>query len=334
MEMLTEQIAPRSEGVLSRGFLRDYVITMRPYLLFVSGITGIVGLALAPDIPLGSTLLLGLAFFLSYGFGQALTDCFQLDTDSLSAPYRPLVQGRIRRGDVMVVSLAGLTATGLLLAFYNRLSIPLAAIAIVGLVTYTSFKRRWWAGPFYNAWIVALLMVIAYLSALGRSGAAPAAPAALAGTLLAVFFGYANFVLTGYYKDISADRATGYRTLPVLFGLKISSVVSDIFAFMTLLGCAVVLYGRLSTVWLTTAGASAALFLIGGTVASVLAQVRIHAVKEETQAHRAIGPVVHAYILLLSGLAALQKPHWAPALLLFYVGFLIVIRRRPMREQI
>ena len=36
--------------------------------------------------------------------------------------------------------------------------------------------------------------------------------------LLAVFFGYANFVLAGYFKDVDADRATGYHTLPVVFG--------------------------------------------------------------------------------------------------------------------
>ncbi|MBM3297987.1 MAG: penicillin-binding protein 2, partial [Candidatus Aminicenantes bacterium] len=51
-----------------------------------------------------------LPLFLSYGFGQALTDCFQTDTDSLSAPYRPLVRGTISRGQVLAVSLGGLAS--------------------------------------------------------------------------------------------------------------------------------------------------------------------------------------------------------------------------------
>ena len=42
-----------------------------------------------------AAVLIGLAFFVSYGFGQALTDCFQTDTDALSAPYRPLVRGLV-----------------------------------------------------------------------------------------------------------------------------------------------------------------------------------------------------------------------------------------------
>jgi len=54
---------------------------------------GLVGLAFAPDLPPGRVLLAFVPLFLSYGFGQALTDCFQIDTDAVSAPYRPLVRG-------------------------------------------------------------------------------------------------------------------------------------------------------------------------------------------------------------------------------------------------
>jgi 4-hydroxybenzoate polyprenyltransferase len=320
--------------IVSREFLRDYVITMRPYLLFVSGIAGIVGLALAPPIPAADTLLLAAAFFLSYGFGQALTDCFQVDTDSLSAPYRPLVRGQIGRRDVMAVSLAGLAAIGLTLALYNPLNVPLAALAVLGLATYTPFKRRPWAGPFYNAWIVALLTVIGYVAALGAAAAAPEMSTALVATVLCVFFGYANFVLAGYYKDISADRATGYRTLPVVAGMKVSAGVSDVFAAAGLIACVVALLA-------STAGRDpvaghfiAALLLIAGVVTALQAQLRLHRVREEGEAHAAIAPVVHTFILQLAAIAAVQKPAWAPALLLYYVAYKAVMRRRPMKEQI
>jgi hypothetical protein len=62
--------------------------------------------------------------------------------------------------------------------------------------------------------------------------------------------------------------------------------------------------------------------------------VRIHGVSDESEAHRAIEPVVHAYILLLSAIAALQKPTWTFGLILFYAVFLAAMRRRPMKEQI
>ncbi|UCC83483.1 MAG: UbiA family prenyltransferase [Gemmatimonadota bacterium] len=320
--------------LLSREFVRGYVITMRPYLLFVSGIAGIVGLALAPGIPAVDTLLLAAAFFLSYGFGQALTDCFQVDTDSLSAPYRPLVRGDIRRRDVMIVSLVGLAAIGLTLALYNALNIPLAAVAVLGLATYTTFKRRWWAGPFYNAWIVALLTAIAYFAALGAAGAGAEPSPALLATILCVFFGYANFVLAGYYKDISADRATGYRTLPVVAGMKVSTIVSDIFAAAGLTACVVALLASITGRGLGAGHAVAALLFLGGVGTAVTAQLRLHRVRDEGEAHRAIAPVVHTFILQLAAIAGVQKPSWAPALLLYYVAYRAVMRRRPMKEQI
>ncbi|MFQ5799470.1 MAG: UbiA family prenyltransferase, partial [Bacteroidota bacterium] len=150
--------------IVTIAFWRSYVVTMRPYLLFVSGITGIAGLSLAPEVPLLNTMLLSLTFLLSYGFGQALTDSFQMDTDSLSAPYRPLVQGKLRRSDVLVVSLLGLILSGVVVVLHNFLNLFLALLTIVGLSTYTYFKRRWWAGPIYNAWIVTVLCLIGYLS--------------------------------------------------------------------------------------------------------------------------------------------------------------------------
>ncbi len=329
--------------------MRSYAITMRPYLLFVSGITGIAGMSLVPAASPTWVAWLGLAFFLSYGFGQALTDCFQVDTDSLSAPYRPLVQGTVRRGDVMAVSLIGLAAVGGALIVANPWNLPLVGASGLGLITYTWFKRRWWAGPFYNAWIVAALALIGTLAAAGSaglgtdlsSGGKSGIPTvALGGTLVAVFFGYANFVLVGYFKDISADRATGYRTLPVTVGLGVSSLVSDLFALVAVTGATLAvaeapLLAGASTGPAAAANSVAALvFLYVGAAFALAGQLRVHRVRHEREAHRAIVPVVDAYLLLLCGIAAAHQPGWIPALALFFGAYMLAMRARPMREQI
>ena len=315
--------------LLTARFWRDYVTTMRPYLLFVSGITGIAGLALARDPGFACVAALSVVFFLTYGFGQALTDCFQLDTDSLSAPYRPLVRGSIRREDVLAVSLAGLLASGLVIGGFAPGTLPLCGLAIVGLATYTWFKRRWWGGPWYNAWIVALVLFIAAQAGAGLPWRAPA----LLGALAAALFGYANFVLVGYYKDTSADRATGYHTLPVVFGLPVAHRVSDVLAGLALVGglasaaASALPAGPLA--WVTTAG-----FALPAIGTTLVAQRRTHRVTSDGDAHLAIGPVVHAYILLLATVAAAARPAWAPLLALFYLGFMATLHRRPMPEQI
>ncbi|HSW55811.1 MAG TPA: UbiA family prenyltransferase, partial [Ignavibacteriaceae bacterium] len=138
--------------VLSFRFLKAYVITMRPYLMFVSGITGIAGMSFASEMDIVKAMLIFFASFLSYGFGQALTDCFQIDTDSISSPYRPLTQGIVNRNFFLIISCLGLLFCISILTFFNPLNILLGALSGIGLVTYTYFKRKWWAGPFYNSW--------------------------------------------------------------------------------------------------------------------------------------------------------------------------------------
>ena len=315
--------------LLCFGFWRDYGITMRPYLLFVSGITGIAGLALGPGRPLWSLAALALAFFLAYGFGQALTDCFQLDTDSLSAPYRPLVRGTIRPADVLLVSLTGLGISSIVIGAHAPATLPLCALTVVGLATYTWFKRRWWGGPLYNAWIVALVLLIGFVAA----GGLVLRSVALLAALGTAFFGYANFVLVGYYKDIPADRATGYRTFPVVFGLGRSHLVSDVFAVLAT-ACAGIAVVALGTTQGLLHALAAAPFATGALAAIVMAQARTHAVTDHCEAHRAIGPVVHAYLLLLSAVAAAAQPLWVPGLALFYAGFVLTLHRRSMAEQI
>ena len=126
-----------------------------------------------------------------------------------------------------------------MMAVGNPLVVPLAAVSILGLLTYTSFKRRWWAGPFYNAWIVAVLFLIGVLDGAPGRGFRVLTGPEVAPVAAVVFFGYANFVLAGYFKDVSADRATGYDTLPVRYGLPTAAWVSDLFAALAVGGTAV-----------------------------------------------------------------------------------------------
>jgi NAD(P)-dependent dehydrogenase (short-subunit alcohol dehydrogenase family)/4-hydroxybenzoate polyprenyltransferase len=315
-------------------FWKSYIITMRPYLLFVSGITGLVGLALAPPVPMPDAWVLGLIFFLSYGFGQALTDCFQTDTDALSAPYRPMVRGLIHRRDVLLVSVAGLLFSGLVLAYYSVATLPLALMATAGLATYTYFKKRWWGGPWYNAWIVAVLALIGYLAGVGAAGASPSWNSTATWVLAAVFLGYANFVLVGYFKDVSADRATGYQTLPVAKGLTVSARASDVLAIAATTSAVFAIAPAL--VQNLSRGESAAVFvtLAAAAGAMLLGQLRLHGVRHDSMAYRAIAPTVHAYVLLLIAICLAMQPSWLVPLALFYALFAMALARRPAVEQI
>jgi 4-hydroxybenzoate polyprenyltransferase len=315
-------------------FWKAFGVTMRPYLIFVSGAAGLVGLAFIPHPEPWRLLLAFLPLFLSYGFGQALTDCFQIDTDSLSSPYRPLVRGIVSRPQVMTVSLGGLAAGVVALGIVNLEVLPLGLLAVVGLLSYTFFKRRWWGGPFWNSWIVALLPLMGRLAGRDISLASLTGPTAIPeGTaflfgLLTVFFAYANFVVMGYLKDISADRATGYRTLPVVFGWRATALVSDALALAAIVSAAGSLY-------FTVRPARAGLIALGVAAAlSLSAQVRIHRTRDESQAHGPIADVVRVFLLESSAIVLARRPGWVPLLIVFYLSFEAALRLRPEERQV
>jgi geranylgeranylglycerol-phosphate geranylgeranyltransferase len=312
-------------------FLRAYLVTMRPYLLFVSGAAGLVGLSLAPSMSWQRTAVAFAALFLSYGFGQALTDCFQTDTDSLSAPYRPLVRGLVTRVQVLAVSFVCLTVVVVVLCLLNPWILVPGAAAVVGLVTYTTFKRTWWGGPPWNSWIVAILPVMGWLAA----GSSPASlwsvvsghPRTFLAAVLAVFFGYANFVVMGYFKDITADRSTGYRTFPVVFGWQPAAVYGDVTAALS----------AALTAWVVThlgAGAWSLAFLAAGIALNAVAQVWVHRSRDERSVGTPIAHGVRAFVLYCMSMSAASRGGWVPALLVFYVLFELALRLRPEEGQV
>ncbi len=319
---------PSPASITSIAFLQPYLVTMRPYLMFVSGITGITALAFEPIISTGLALAIATASFLSYGFGQALTDCFQIDTDSLSAPYRPLTTGILGRKDLFIFSGSGLAACILIFSCCHPGNLLLGIIAGIGLATYTPFKRRWWGGPFYNAWIVGVLFLMAFLAGGGSFAAMRSNDFVWAAC--ATFFAYANFVVSGYFKDIDADRLTGYHTLPVTFGRRLSAYASDSLAILTLLPIILTIAPKAHLV----SAVPSFVFALCGTAALALGQIRLHAITSDAEAHKAIVPILHSYLLLFSSIAVLKKPAWGVPLVLLYVSFAITLHFRPAREQI
>jgi 4-hydroxybenzoate polyprenyltransferase len=326
--------------VWSPGFARAYLVTMRPYLLFVSGAAGLVGLSFVPGLTPARAALAFVPLFLSYGLGQALTDCFQTDTDSLSAPYRPLVAGIVSRRQVLAVSLAGLSAVVIVLAFLNPFILVLGAAAVAGLLTYTIFKRTWWGGPPWNSWIVALIPLMGrlvdrtyHLASFMRPGGGGGVSVAHRGDLgfalavLAVFFGYANFVVMGYFKDISADRATGYRTFPVVFGWQPAAVYGDATAALSALLTARVLALVDANVW-------SIIMFTAGLALHVHAQVVMHRTTSEQETGGPIANGVRAFVLYCLAVAASNRAGWVPFLVVFYLFFELALRLRPERAQV
>jgi 4-hydroxybenzoate polyprenyltransferase len=321
-------VATTPYRVTAAGFWRAYAITLRPYLFFVSGAAGLVGLAMTdlPPLAFGAAFL---AFFLSYGLGQALTDVFQRDTDALSSPYRPLVRGEIAPGPVLAVSLAGLAACALVFWALDRRTLALAGAAVLGLATYTPLKRRFWGGPLWNAWIVALLPVIGVLC--GGASARPGTALALAVT--SVLFTYAVFVLLGYFKDVEADRATGYDTLPVHFGRPVALAVSAGFLLAGGLASAGLVVRASAPLEVPERALALALWAAGLGML-VLAHVRLLGARRDDEAHPGIALSVRGFVALHLGEAASMHAGLAVPGVLLLGALELALAARPCKEQV
>ncbi|NNC94732.1 MAG: UbiA family prenyltransferase [Chitinophagales bacterium] len=304
---------------------------MRPYLLFISAVTAWAGMSVAPDYQLFSinSILTFIALFFAYGFGQALTDCFQVDTDKISAPYRPLSKGIVSTKSVATVSITGLFLITIVLVYLNLWNILLCVLSVAGLYTYTFVKRRvWWGGPFYNAWIVALLPIMGYLSISGKSLSA-LEDKSLQMLIVLSFFSYATFVLIGYLKDITADRESGYKTFPVVFGWNAAVWVSDIFIIISLISCFKLVQHDLKAIVISSI--ALIIYLTG--------QIYAHTTKQkvETNTVLPVTSTVRSFILLHLAVLLAFNPDNISILIaagLFYIVFEITLAMRPEMGQI
>lgn len=312
-------------NLMTLGFWKSYLIHMRPYLFFISGFAGMSGIALTKaNLDLNFWIVL-IPFFLSYGFGQALTDCFQIDTDKISSPYRPLSQGIIRRIDVLGVSVVGLVVCILILCWFNPYNLIFGILSFGGLATYSYIKRHFWAlGPAYNSLIVSFLPLMGYLSFTKPVGLK--FNEEVIRVALILFFSYSIFVLMGYLKDISADRQAKYHTFPVVWGWNLTVWVSDLIYLLVLVG--IYLSGYIFGFnW----------FLYGlAIVLALLAQLKAHFQKVKTEEYAAfsIACSIRFFIICCFIIIYSFKPSLWFVLVLGAILFEYTLRQRPEKAQL
>jgi 4-hydroxybenzoate polyprenyltransferase len=304
--------------------LRALWVTGRPYLMFVSGAAALVGLALG-RAPIVHVVPAFVVLFVSYGLGQALTDVFQTDTDALSAPERPLVQGTIDKRTVLIASLGGLTACAAVIVLLSPTAALPAAIAIAMLATYTPLKRRWWGGPPWNSAVVALLPLLGAWPGDGtRRG-----PRRRSGPCRdGVVVWYLRRVRNPWLPE---GRRSGPRDSLQHRGgaVRSSRAVVASAAFATL--------GLAASVWLVqaalTVSAGTALWSVG---AVLLVGAHVLAWKSTTDydAWPGIQASVHGFVALHLGEAAAIKPRWTLVAWILFGASIVAMFRRPVRRQV
>jgi hypothetical protein len=67
---------------------------------------------------------------------------------------------------------------------------------------------------------------------------------------------------------------------------------------------------------------------------TLYAQIKIHQIRDEDEAHGPIGNVVRAFLLFCMAIVVSLKPQWLIFTVIYYLLFELVLKHRPEKSQV
>ncbi len=201
--------------IFSRSVILNYIKSMRPYLFFISGMTGCLGIAFcgAEITPFRTALVLTVVF-VGWGVNQVINDLLGLKEDRINAPRRPLVTGRLPVGSAVGIS-AGLFVLGAgITLLLNPYALTLYVLVFLLNIVYEYSKRILILGNIVFGCLVAPCLYYGAMCLNGK-GLEIMADAQLAVLALGVILMNVAVAFYTYFKDYQGDKAAGIKTIVV-----------------------------------------------------------------------------------------------------------------------
>ena len=205
-----------------RQFLHYYLRSMRLYYCFVTGTATLVGCIAArgfesEHLPCwdwrdAAVLVIG---FLAWGVNQIISDWFDRKEDSVNAPHRPMVSGKLAPRPALILSGSLMALFAVTAYLVSPLSLLILLVGGLLNVLYSVLK---WV-PVLNTLIYGAAITCCTFFGLSAHCALMENSTHWILPVLS-FWVLPSHVLmchNSYFKDIEGDRAAGLRTLPVLF---------------------------------------------------------------------------------------------------------------------
>lgn len=208
-------------------FMKAYLELIRPsnslmagFAVFLSGM-----IAAGRQVPPFDVFLAVLGTVCASSGGMVVNDYFDYDIDVINRPERALPRGAVTRKRAFVFACILFGLAYIFIAFTNWLCIAIGYPAIVLIMVYSwTLKKRPFIGNFVVAFLTSLTLVY---------GGAAAGNIVLV-TMLAIcaFFANLSREIAKDIEDIKGDESMGSRTLPILWGVKKSILLSAVFLIM------------------------------------------------------------------------------------------------------
>ena len=232
-------------------FLKAYIKSMRLYYSFITGITGLLGLlyyqyiaqshnyialsniqrTIEVSTPKWKIILILLILFLSWGINQIFNDYLGLKEDRINAPDRPMVKGDLNPAMAMLVSSLLMLLAFFITWFYlERVAVIPLLIGILLNIIYEYAKGYGFWGNIVFGIMISTCGIYGFLAS-GPSESSIFTPSRI---YMLIYIAIINGLMTfyTYFKDYEGDKASGKKTIIVLYGLEKSKVLSIIAAFL------------------------------------------------------------------------------------------------------
>ena len=208
--------------------MNPYVEILRPGNAIMGGIVVILIAIIDRSFNL-SIILAFLAVFFETAAGNVINDYFDYQIDLINKPERPIPSGRISltagRNYSYVLFLLG-TICGFLISYLTQNWIPFIIVLIADVVLYLyAYKLK--STPLIGNLAVGFMTGFGFVFA-GFSLNNPEI------VLTSIYLGFFAFVMTTArelvkdIEDMEGDKAEGAKTLPILYGEKITATLAFI----------------------------------------------------------------------------------------------------------
>ena len=187
-------------------------------------------------------IICALIVFLCTGAGNTINDVFDVKIDEINKPNRPIPSGRISLENARNYAFA-LFGIGIALSFVDSYlvnSIWPSVIVVPAAVIMYLYARNLKAMPLIGNLTVATLTGFCFVIA---GVVIACATNSLKILFISIYLGlFAMFMtlareIVKDMEDIEGDKQEGARTFPILYGKKISSIISIILIVVTTLMC-------------------------------------------------------------------------------------------------
>ncbi len=188
----------------------------RPYTMFHAGLVAVAGAELASGGHGAAwrVALAGIVTICGWEAGLYAGDFYDRELDARGKPFRPVPSGRVSPREAFL-TMVGLILTGNVCALaLGPANLGLAVLTTaLGIAYSKTFKARALLGNFDRG----VLGVCAAL--FGALAVGTPAHGTVLLLLVAVFFHDSASNLVGTIRDVDGDRAAGYATVPVVYGV-------------------------------------------------------------------------------------------------------------------